>query len=155
MDQITRILEKLNQQRSGKTVTLADFMPMSLAEVRSPAGSRLSREEAQLLHRAAIKEQQNNILYTARALTRANPLLKKEMGAAAITARRRTVIMTLSCRVPMSLPHRCSLFHVLPAGYLTELYRKARGLHQKNSVNNLDKRRPDLAKAGVISGKSG
>lgn len=31
MDQITRILEKLNQQRSGKTVTLADFMPMSLA----------------------------------------------------------------------------------------------------------------------------
>ena len=66
MDQITRILEKLNQQRSGKTVTLADFMPMSLAEVRSLAGSRLSREEVQLLHRAAIKEQQNNILYTAR-----------------------------------------------------------------------------------------
>ncbi|WP_368938668.1 Tc toxin subunit A, partial [Morganella morganii] len=33
-----------------------------------------------------------------------------------------------------------------PAGYLTELYREARGLHQKDSVNNLDKRRPDLAK---------
>ncbi|MBA5855434.1 hypothetical protein F9876_17485, partial [Morganella morganii] len=73
MDKITRILEKLNQQRSGETVTLADFMPMSLAEVRSLAGSRLSREEA---------EQQNNILYTARDPTRANPPLKKEMGAA-------------------------------------------------------------------------
>ncbi|MEM8069835.1 neuraminidase-like domain-containing protein [Morganella morganii] len=147
MDQITRILEKLNQQRSGKTVTLADFMPMSLAEVRSLTGSRLSREEAQLLHRAAIKEQQNNILYTARALTRANPLLKKEMGAA------RTYGATPYGYNDIIMPRAdefaapgavSSMFS--PAGYLTELYREARGLHQKNSVNNLDKRRPDLAK---------
>ena len=147
MDQITRILEKLNQQRSGKTVTLADFMPMSLAEVRSLAGSRLSREEAQLLHRAAIKEQQNNILYTARALTRANPLLKKEMGAA------RTYGATPYGYNDIIMPRAdefaapgavSSMFS--PAGYLTELYREARGLHQKDSVNNLDKRRPDLAK---------
>lgn len=147
MDQITRILEKLNQQRSGKTVTLADFMPMSLAEVRSLTGSRLSREEAQMLHRAAIKEQQNNILYTARALTRANPLLKKEMGAA------RTYGATPYGYNDIIMPRAdefaapgavSSMFS--PAGYLTELYREARGLHQKNSVNNLDKRRPDLAK---------
>ncbi|WP_225806408.1 neuraminidase-like domain-containing protein [Morganella morganii] len=147
MDQITRILEKLNQQRSGKTVTLADFMPMSLAEVRSLTGSRLSREEAQLLHRAAIKEQQNNILYTARALTRANPLLKKEMGAA------RTYGATPYGYNDIIMPRAdefaapgavSSMFS--PAGYLTELYREARGLHQKDSVNNLDKRRPDLAK---------
>ncbi len=147
MDQITRILEKLNQQRSGKTVTLADFMPMSLAEVRSLTGSRLSREEAQLLHRAAVKEQQNNILYTARALTRANPLLKKEMGAA------RTYGATPYGYNDIIMPRAdefaapgavSSMFS--PAGYLTELYREARGLHQKNSVNNLDKRRPDLAK---------
>ncbi|WP_368890419.1 neuraminidase-like domain-containing protein, partial [Morganella morganii] len=147
MDQITRILEKLNQQRSGKTVTLADFMPMSLAEVRSLTGSRLSREEAQLLHRAAVKEQQNNILYTARALTRANPLLKKEMGAA------RTYGATPYGYNDIIMPRAdefaapgavSSMFS--PAGYLTELYREARGLHQKDSVNNLDKRRPDLAK---------
>ncbi|MDQ6200595.1 neuraminidase-like domain-containing protein, partial [Morganella morganii] len=147
MDQITRILEKLNQQRSGETVTLADFMPMSLAEVRSLTGSRLSREEAQLLHRAAIKEQQNNILYTARALTRANPLLKKEMGAA------RTYGATPYGYNDIIMPRAdefaapgavSSMFS--PAGYLTELYREARGLHQKDSVNNLDKRRPDLAK---------
>ncbi len=147
MDQITRILEKLNQQRSGETVTLADFMPMSLAEVRSLAGSRLSREEVQLLHRAAIKEQQNNILYTARALTRANPLLKKEMGAA------RTYGATPYGYNDIIMPRAdefaapgavSSMFS--PAGYLTELYREARSLHQKESVNNLDKRRPDLAK---------
>ncbi|HCT5880043.1 insecticidal toxin protein [Morganella morganii] len=147
MDKITRILEKLNQQRSGETVTLADFMPMSLAEVRSLAGGRLSREEAQLLHRAAIKEQQNNILYTARALTRANPLLKKEMGAA------RTYGATPYGYNDIIMPRAdefaapgavSSMFS--PAGYLTELYREARGLHQKDSVNNLDKRRPDLAK---------
>ncbi|EPI4694512.1 Tc toxin subunit A [Morganella morganii] len=147
MDKITRILEKLNQQRSGETVTLADFMPMSLAEVRSLAGGRLSREEAQLLHRAAIKEQQNNILYTARALTRTNPLLKKEMGAA------RTYGATPYGYNDIIMPRAdefaapgavSSMFS--PAGYLTELYREARGLHQKESVNNLDKRRPDLAK---------
>ncbi len=147
MDKITRILEKLNQQRSGETVTLADFMPMSLAEVRSLAGSRLSREEVQLLHRAAIKEQQNNILYTARALTRANPLLKKEMGAA------RTYGATPYGYNDIIMPRAdefaapgavSSMFS--PAGYLTELYREARCLHQKESVNNLDKRRPDLAK---------
>ena len=147
MDQITRILEKLNQQRSGKTVTLADFMPMSLAEVRSLTGSRLSREEAQLLHRAAIKEQQNNILYTARALTRANPLLKKEMGAArtyGATPYGYNDIIMLRADEFAAPGAVSSMFS--PAGYLTELYREARGLHQKDSVNNLDKRRPDLAK---------
>ena len=122
-------------------------MPMSLAEVRSLTGSRLSREEAQLLHRAAVKEQQNNILYTARALTRANPLLKKEMGAA------RTYGATPYGYNDIIMPRAdefaapgavSSMFS--PAGYLTELYREARGLHQKDSVNNLDKRRPDLAK---------
>ncbi|HHN8404688.1 TPA: neuraminidase-like domain-containing protein, partial [Morganella morganii] len=147
MDKITRILEKLNQGRSDQQLTLADFMPLSLAEVRNKAGSRLSREEAQLLHRAAIKEQQNNILYTARALTRANPLLKKEMGAA------RTYGATPYGYNDIIVPRAdefaapgavSSMFS--PAGYLTELYREARGLHQKDSVNNLDKRRPDLAK---------
>ncbi|EMD0830095.1 insecticidal toxin protein [Morganella morganii] len=147
MDKITRILEKLNLQRSGETVTLADFMPMSLAEVRSLAGSRLSREEAQLLHRAAIKEQQNNILYTARALTRANPLLRKEMGVAryhgATPYGYDDIIMPRADE--FAAPGAVSSMFS-PAGYLTELYREARGLHQKDRVNNLDKRRPDLAK---------
>ncbi len=154
MDQITRILEKLNQGRSDQQLTLADFMPMSLAEVRSLAGSRLSREEAQLLHRAAIKEKQNNILYTARALTRANPLLRKEMGAArnhgAAPYGYNDIIMprTDEFAAPGAVS---SMFS--PAGYLTELYREARSLHQKESVNNLDKRRPDLAKL-VLSQKN-
>ena len=154
MDQITRILEKLNQGRSDQQLTLADFMPMSLAEVRSLAGSRLSREEAQLLHRAAIKEKQNNILYTARALTRANPLLRKEMGAArnhgAAPYGYNDIIMPRADE--FAAPGAVSSMFS-PAGYLTELYREARGLHQKESVNNLDKRRPDLAKL-VLSQKN-
>ncbi|HHN8406257.1 TPA: neuraminidase-like domain-containing protein [Morganella morganii] len=154
MDQITRILEKLNQGRSDQQLTLADFMPMSLAEVRSLAGSRLSREEAQLLHRAAIKEKQNNILYTARALTRANPLLRKEMGAArnhgAAPYGYNDIIMPRADE--FAAPGAVSSMFS-PAGYLTELYREARSLHQKESVNNLDKRRPDLAKL-VLSQKN-
>ncbi len=147
MDQITRILEKLNRGRSDQQLTLADFMPLSLAEVRNMAGSRLSREETQLLYRAAIKEKQNNILYTARALTRANPLLRKEMGVARYHGA--TPYGYDDIIVPrageFAAPGAVSSMFS-PAGYLTELYREARGLHQKDSVNNLDKRRPDLAK---------
>ncbi|HDU8705787.1 TPA: insecticidal toxin protein [Morganella morganii subsp. morganii] len=148
MDKITRILEKLNQGREQQPLTLADLMPLSLAEVRNIAGGHLSREESQILHYAAIKEKQNNILFTARALTRANPLLRKEMGR----ARRRgaapygdfdDIVMPRADEfaAPGSVS---SMFS--PAGYLTELYREARGLHQTNSTRNLDKRRPDLAK---------
>ncbi|GIZ28577.1 hypothetical protein TUM12151_15190 [Morganella morganii] len=148
MDKITRIFEKLNQGREQQPLTLADLMPLSLAEVRNMAGRHLSREESQMLHQAAIKEKQNNILFTARALTRANPLLRKEMGR----ARRRgaapygdfdDIVMPRADEfaAPGSVS---SMFS--PAGYLTELYREARGLHQTNSTRNLDKRRPDLAK---------
>lgn len=148
MDKITRILEKLNQGREQQPLTLADLIPLSLAEVRNIAGGHLSREESQILHYAAIKEKQNNILFTARALTRANPLLRKEMGR----ARRRgaapygdfdDIVMPRADEfaAPGSVS---SMFS--PAGYLTELYREARGLHQANSTRNLDKRRPDLAK---------
>ncbi|WP_119312894.1 neuraminidase-like domain-containing protein [Morganella morganii] len=148
MDQITRILEKLNQQRSGETtVTLADFMPMSLAEIRSQNTGRLSREEAQLLHRAAQKEKQNNILYTARILTRANPLLKKEMNDACYygaTPYGYDDIIPPRAEKFVAPGAVSSIFS--PAGYLTELYREARELHPKDSDRNLDKRRPDLAK---------
>ncbi|EMO4164290.1 neuraminidase-like domain-containing protein [Morganella morganii] len=150
MDQITRILEKLNQQGSGETgettVTLADFMPLSLAEIRSQNTGRLSREEAQLLHRAAQKEKQNNILYTARVLTRANPLLKKEMNAAryyGATPYGYDDIIPPRADEFVAPGAVSSMFS--PAGYLTELYREARGLHPEDSDRNLDKRRPDLA----------
>ena len=147
MDQITRILEKLNLNYSDQQLTLADLMPPSLAEVRNMAGSRLSREETQLLHRAAIKEKQNNILYTARALTRANPLLRKEMGVAryyGATPYGYDDIIPLRAEEFVAPGAVSSMFS--PAGYLTELYREARSLHQTDSDNNLDKRRPDLAK---------
>ncbi|WP_448176071.1 Tc toxin subunit A-related protein [Morganella morganii] len=148
MDKITRILEKLNQQCSGEaTVTLADFMPLSLAEIRSQNTGRLSREEAQLLHRAAQKEKQNNILYTARVLTRANPLLKKEMNTAryyGATPYGYDDIIPPRAEKFVAPGAVSSMFS--PAGYLTELYREARELHPKDSDRNLDKRRPDLAK---------
>ena len=147
MDHITKILEKLNLGRSDQQVTLADIMPLSVAEVRNKAGRRLSREEAQLLQRAAVKEKQNNILFAARALTRANPLLRKEMGVArhhgATPYGYDDIIMPRADK--FAAPGAVSSMFS-PAGYLTELYREARGLHQKGSANNLDQRRPDLAK---------
>lgn len=145
MEKITRVLEKLNQGRTDQPLTLTDFMPLSLAEIRNT--SQLSRDEARLLFRAAQKEKQNNLLYTARALTRANPLLRNEMrraryhGAMPYSYDDMIVPRADEFAAPGAVS---SMFS--PAGYLTELYREARGLHPKDSDHNLDKRRPDLAK---------
>ncbi|HCR4032788.1 neuraminidase-like domain-containing protein [Morganella morganii] len=145
MEKITRVLEKLNQGRTDQPLTLADFMPLSLAEIRNTR--QLSRDEARLLFRAAQKEKQNNLLYTARALTRANPLLRNEMGRARYHGA--TPYGYDDIIVPradeFAAPGAVSSMFS-PAGYLTELYREARGLHPKDSDHNLDKRRPDLAK---------
>lgn len=145
MEQITRVLEKINQRRNDQPLTLADFMSLSLAEIRNTG--QLSRDDARLLYRAAQKEKQNNLLYTARALTRANPLLRNEMGRARYHGA--TPYGYDDIIVPradeFAAPGAVSSMFS-PAGYLTELYREARGLHPKDSDRNLDKRRPDLAK---------
>ncbi|WP_337152315.1 neuraminidase-like domain-containing protein [Morganella morganii] len=145
MEKITRVLEKLNQGRTDQLLTLSDLMPLSFAEIRNTG--QLSRDEARLLYRAAQKEKQNNLLYTARALTRANPLLRNEMGRARYHGA--TPYGYDDIIVPradeFAAPGAVSSMFS-PAGYLTELYREARGLHQKDSPRNLDKRRPDLAK---------
>lgn len=145
MEQITRVLEKINQGRNDQPLTLADFMPLSLAEIRNTG--QLSRDDARLLYRAAQKEKQNNLLYTAQALTRANPLLRNEMGRARYHGA--TPYGYDDIIVPradeFAAPGAVSSMFS-PAGYLTELYREARELHPKDSDHNLDKRRPDLAK---------
>ncbi len=145
MEQITRVLEKINQGRNDQPLTLADFMPLSLAEIRNTG--QLSRDDARLLYRAAQKEKQNNLLYTARALTRANPLLRNEMGRARYHGA--TPYGYDDIIVPradeFAAPGAVSSMFS-PAGYLTELYREARELHPEDSDHNLDKRRPDLAK---------
>lgn len=145
MEQITRVLEKINQGRNDQPLTLADFMPLSLAEIRNTG--QLSRDDARLLYRAAQKEKQNNLLYTAQALTRANPLLRNEMSRARYHGA--TPYGYDDIIVPradeFAAPGAVSSMFS-PAGYLTELYREARELHPKDSDHNLDKRRPDLAK---------
>lgn len=145
MEQITRVLEKINQGRNDQPLTLADFMPLSLAEIRNTG--QLSRDDARLLYRAAQKEKQNNLLYTAQALTRANPLLRNEMSRARYHGA--TPYGYDDIIVPradeFAAPGAVSSMFS-PAGYLTELYREARELHPKDSDHNLDKRRLDLAK---------
>lgn len=145
MEQITRVLENINQGRNDQPLTLADFMPLSLAEIRN--AGQLSRDDARLLYRAAQKEKQNNLLYTARALTRANPLLRNEMSR--VRYHSATPYGYDDIIVPradeFAAPGTVSSMFS-PAGYLTELYREARGLHPKDSDHNLDKRRPDLEK---------
>ncbi|MEX3240611.1 neuraminidase-like domain-containing protein, partial [Serratia quinivorans] len=146
MDQLSRLLNKLNMGRSAGTLTLEDIMPLSRAELHRMAKERLSGEEVVHLHRSAQREQTENKLFAARALTRANPLLAQAIRQASrgVTAYGINDIIdprTVQFATPGSV---ASMFS--PAAYLTELYREARHLHPQDSVWQLDKRRPDLAK---------
>ncbi|MEM8067859.1 Tc toxin subunit A, partial [Morganella morganii] len=76
-----------------------------------------------------------------------NPLLKKEMNTAryyGATPYGYDDIIPPRAEKFVAPGAVSSMFS--PAGYLTELYREARGLHPKDSDRNLDKRRQDLAK---------
>ncbi|MEX3242615.1 neuraminidase-like domain-containing protein, partial [Serratia quinivorans] len=146
MDQLSRLLNKLNMGRSAGTLTLEDIMPLSRAELHRMAKELLSGEEVVHLHRSAQREQTENKLFAARALTRANPLLAQAIRQASsgVTAYGINDIIdprAVQFATPGSV---ASMFS--PAAYLTELYREARHLHPQDSAWQLDKRRPDLAK---------
>ncbi|WP_261423454.1 Tc toxin subunit A, partial [Serratia quinivorans] len=146
MDQLTRLLNKLNMGRSAGTLTLEDIMPLSRAELRRMAKERLSGEEVAHLHRTAQREQTENKLFAARALTRANPLLAQAIRQASSGVTAYGINDIIGPRaVQFANPGSvASMFS--PAAYLTELYREARHLHPQDSAWQLDKRRPDLAK---------
>lgn len=153
---IEEILEKLNA--TGKTknsslktgtpkqITLPDIMVRSFAEVKELAGDALSWGEKNFLYQQAQKELNENKMAESRILSRANPQLA---NAVRLGIRQSSMLGSYD----NLFPERTSRFvkpgsvasMFSPAGYLTELYREARGLHADTSQYHLDTRRPDLA----------
>lgn len=150
------ILDKLNT--TGKTknsslkagtperITLPDIMVRSFAEVKELAGDTLSWGEKNFLYQQAQKELKENKMAESRILSRANPQLA---NAVRLGIRQSSMLGGYDDL----FPQRASSFvkpgsvasMFSPAGYLTELYREARGLHPSTSQYHLDTRRPDLA----------
>jgi len=152
------ILDKLN--RSGKSkktstpqTTLPDIMVRSFAEVKALAGDTLTWGEKNFLWQQAQKELKENRMAESRILSRANPQLA---NAVRLGIRQSSMLGSYDDLFParagsfVKPGSVASMFS--PAGYLTELYREARKLHNAASQFNLDKRRPDLASLSLSQG---
>lgn len=149
------ILDKLNSQKNKKTdeeqaaesseITLSDVMNLSFAELKELTGDKLNWGEKDFLYQQAQNELKENKMAQSRILSRANPQLTNAIRLAIHSS-------PLKKDYEDIFPQRASQFvrpgsvasMFSPAGYLTELYREAIGLHPEKSVWNLDNRRPDL-----------
>lgn len=146
------ILSKLNKSNgkenaiSGHKVTLPDIMVRSFAQVKELAGDTLSWGEKNFLYQQAQAQLKENKMAESRILSRANPQLA---NAVRLGIRQSSMLGSYDDLFPARSNQYvkpgsvASMFS--PAGYLTELYREARGLHQAESKYHLDTRRPDLA----------
>jgi len=150
------ILDKLNagnkttghnlQADAGGQITLSDIMVRSFAEVKALAGDALTWGEKNFLYQQAQQALKENKMAESRILSRANPQLT---NAVRLGIRQSSMLDGYGDL----FPQRASSFvkpgsvasMFSPAGYLTELYREARNLHQDTSQYHLDTRRPDLA----------
>lgn len=140
------LLKKAAQGSKNTPPSLATLQPLSLAEIRRKFENVLSWSEAKHLYREAQEQLKKNKILESRIFTRANPQLPQAIrsgirenatphGYESMFGSRSSSFVK-----PGSV---ASMFS--PAGYLTELYREAKGLHLENSSYNLDVRRPDLA----------
>ncbi|CAH2926342.1 MAG: Unknown, probable insecticidal toxin [uncultured Paraburkholderia sp.] len=121
-------------------------MVRSFAEVKELAGDALTWGEKNFLYRQAQEELKENKMVESRILSRANPQLA---NAVRLGIRQYSMLRSYDDLFPQRASRFvkpgsvASMFS--PAGYLTELYREAKGLHADTSAYYLDTRRPDLA----------
>jgi hypothetical protein len=156
MYNVNDILKKLNHNRDMdftvsdvtaiEEITLADIMQYSSAEIKKISEEKLTRGERKFLYQEAQQALKDNRMEEIRILSRANPQLAKAVRLAIDQSINQYSYddlfggRTSKFVKPGSV---ASMFS--PAGYLTELYREARKLHNDTSEDQLDKRRPDLA----------
>lgn len=146
------IMGKLNagngklKSATGQEITLSDIIVRSFAEVKELAGDALTWGEKNFIYQQAQAELKENKLAESRILSRANPQLA---NAVRLGIRQSAMLDSYNDLFPQRASRFvkpgavASMFS--PAGYLTELYREARGLHDDMSDYHLDTRRPDLA----------
>lgn len=127
-------------------MSLASLQNLSIAEIQNRFRSVLNFSEVRYLFHEAAEQQKKNKILESRIFTRANPQLPLAIRAGIrdnVDSRSYDSMFGSRSSSFVKSGSVASMFS--PAGYLTELYREAKGLHLNSSAYNLDVRRPDLA----------
>lgn len=123
--------------------SLSELSDYSLEQVVEKVGDKLAYANiCDLYHLAEVRNRQN-ITRERQVITHANPqLLKVEVLKTPPASFYGNDFIPVRDEDFVPEGHVGSMFS--PAAYLTELYREAQGLHDKNSNYHIDRRRPDL-----------
>lgn len=140
------LLSLASRASGGDAVTLASLQNYSLREIRNKFSDVLSDSQAWQLYYDAREQLKKNKILESRIFTRANPQLSQAIRAGIRDdAASRSYYSMFGSRSSSFVKSGSVASMFSPAGYLTELYREAKGLHVAGSAYNLDVRRPDLA----------
>jgi hypothetical protein len=140
------LLSRVSRRAGKRTISLASLQNLSIAEIRNTFRSALNFSEARYLFHEAAEQQKKNKILETRILTRANPQLPLAIRAGIRdNAASRSYDSMFGSRSSSFVKSGSVASMFSPAGYLTELYREAKGLHLNRSAYNLDVRRPELA----------
>ncbi|WP_421512423.1 neuraminidase-like domain-containing protein (plasmid) [Enterobacter sp. JS8-1] len=146
MYETASLLKKAAKGCKDTPLSLGTLQPLSFAEIRKKFENVLSWSEAQHLYREAQEQLKKNKILESRIFTRANPQLPQAIRSGIRdNATSRSYDSMFGSRSSSFVKPGSVASMFSPAGYLTELYREAKGLHSASSVYNLDVRRPDLA----------
>lgn len=145
MPSFEMISNKVNKL-SSKTLSLADIMLMSQEQLHEQFSHILNRDEIVNLYQIAQEKYNENRLFESQLLARINP------QTSALRSLKVKPIAEKHSYIDM-FPERSNYFvregsvssSFSPAAYLTELYREALPIHDKQSVYNLGNRRPDIS----------
>lgn len=145
MQILAAILKKISSEGNNTVKTLCDLMPLSYAEIYEKYHDIISDNEARILFQYVQRQKKKNRFTDAKIAAHNNPQVKN------IPCLHAGQSLGLSYENNF-IPDRFSEYAepgmvssmFSPAAYLTELYREARELHEKESKYHLDKRRPDL-----------
>ncbi|WP_240674670.1 neuraminidase-like domain-containing protein [Burkholderia stabilis] len=131
--------------------TLIEIALISFDEFRNKVRDVLSWHETRVMYRAAQTSLNESKLYEALLLSRSNPQLSQAVGLAIAppSAQLHDYESMFGQRASQFVAPGSVASMFSPAGYLTEMYREARGLHYPNFPYHLDARRPDLAALGL------
>lgn len=146
LDMFTNGIVEVITSSSSEEELLSYFMSMSFPELNEAVGDSLTWGEKNFLYQEAQKVLKENKMEEARILSRANPqLLNAVRLGISQSANQRGYDDLFGGRTSKFVKPGSVASMFSPAGYLTELYREARELHNQDSEHRLDKRRPDLA----------
>ncbi|MPY24336.1 neuraminidase-like domain-containing protein [Shewanella sp. YLB-07] len=126
--------------------SLPDIAQQSFDTFRQTCRQHLNLSETQKIYQIAQRQKQQLKAYQRKVISHANPQLSNTLRLAHNPMRQenRDYETLFSQRADEYVPKNSVASMFSPAAYLTELYREGRQLHNREQLQHLDNRRPDL-----------